>query len=94
MISRQLHEANWNYLSKRRFKAILADNTRENAKRLVHFYHPGDHVMIRKPKQFRAKTKEVSDGLYLISTVHENGTVSIDKGATTQTLSIRRIFPC
>ena len=94
MISRQLHEANWSYLSKRRFQAILADNTRENTKRLVHFYHPGDHIMIRRPKQFRAKTQEVADGPYPISTVHENGTVTIDKGATTQRLSIRRIFPC
>ncbi|OWZ03089.1 Pol Polyprotein [Phytophthora megakarya] len=62
MISRQLYEANWSYLTKRRFDAILADNDRENDKRLNHFYNPGDQVMVRVPKQFRAKTKSVANG--------------------------------
>ncbi|GMF14430.1 unnamed protein product [Phytophthora fragariaefolia] len=91
MISRRLYEANWSYLSKRRFYAILADNDRENAKRLVHFYNPGDQVMIRVPKQFRAKTKRVADGPYQIRNVHDNGTVTVDNQ---QQVSIRRIFPC
>ncbi|GMF14415.1 unnamed protein product [Phytophthora fragariaefolia] len=94
MISRRLYEANWSYLSKRRFYAILADNDRENAKRLVHFYNPGDQVMIRVPKQFRAKTKRVADGPYQIRSVHDNGTVTVDKGSTQQQVSIRHIFPC
>eukprot|EP00644_Phytophthora_capsici_P004502 jgi/Phyca11/110991/e_gw1.19.664.1 len=34
MISRQLYESNWSYMSKRRFDAILADNDKENDKRL------------------------------------------------------------
>ncbi|POM60314.1 Gag-pol fusion protein [Phytophthora palmivora] len=42
MISHQLHDANWSYLSKHRFNAILADNDHENDKRLEHFYKPGD----------------------------------------------------
>lgn len=37
MITRQLYEANWSYLSKRRFEAILADNNNENSKRLEDF---------------------------------------------------------
>ncbi|KAG3059972.1 hypothetical protein PI124_g23061 [Phytophthora idaei] len=59
MISRRLHDANWSHMSKRRFDAILADNDRENDQRLEHFYQPGDHVMIRVPKQFRAKIKRM-----------------------------------
>ncbi|KAJ8525531.1 hypothetical protein ON010_g15581 [Phytophthora cinnamomi] len=35
MISRKLYEANWGYMSKRRFDAILAANDRENDKRQV-----------------------------------------------------------
>ncbi|KAG6611400.1 Pol Polyprotein [Phytophthora cinnamomi] len=94
MISRKLYEANWSYMSKRRFDAILAANDRENDKRLAHFYKPGDQVMIRVPKQFRSKTKRVTDGPYPIRHVHENGTVTVDKGSTQQQVSIRRIFPC
>jgi cleavage and polyadenylation specificity factor subunit 1 len=94
MITRSLHEANWSYLSKRRFEAILADNDRENDKRIVHFYKPGDHVMLRTPKAFRPKTAAIATGPFTIKDVHDNGTVTLDKGATTQQVSIRRIFPC
>ncbi|OWZ22105.1 Pol Polyprotein [Phytophthora megakarya] len=89
-ISHQLYESNWSYISKRRYNAILADNDRENPT----FYQPGDHVMLRVPKQFRAKMKRVADGPFTIRVVHDNGTVILDKGSTQQQVSIRRIFPC
>uniref|UniRef100_A0AAV1U4K5 RNA-directed DNA polymerase n=1 Tax=Peronospora matthiolae TaxID=2874970 RepID=A0AAV1U4K5_9STRA len=94
MITRQLYNANWSYLSKRRFDAILADNDRENSKRLEHFYNTGDHVMLRVPKKFRAKLHAVATGPFVIRQVHSNGTVTIDKGAMAERVSIRRIFPC
>lgn len=78
MILRQLHKANWSYLTRRRFDATLADNNRESEKRLAHFYQPGDHIMILVPKLFRAKTKRVADGPYPIFVVHANGTVTLD----------------
>lgn len=81
-------------MSKRRFEAILADNDREKAKRIEHFYQPGDQVMIRVHKLFRVKTKRIADGPFPIPTVHDNGTVTVDKGASQQQISIRRIFPC
>ncbi|OWY96983.1 hypothetical protein PHMEG_00032599 [Phytophthora megakarya] len=83
-----------NYLSKRRFDAILADNDRENDKRLEHFYQLGEQVMVRVPKQFRSKLRAVANGLYTIRHIHQNGAVTIDRGSTTERLSIRRIFPC
>lgn len=94
MISRQLYKANWSYMSKRRFEAILSDNNRENEKRLEHFYNAGDRVMIRIPKQQRSKTNAVADGPYMIRQVHDNDTVTVDRGSSTQQISIRRIFPC
>eukprot|EP00644_Phytophthora_capsici_P009261 jgi/Phyca11/106938/e_gw1.13.851.1 len=94
MISRQLYESNWSYMSKRHFDAILADNDKENDKRLEHFYKRGDSVMLRVPKSFRAKTKRVADGPFTIHAVHDNGTVTLDKGSAQQQVSIRRIFPC
>ncbi|KAG3028234.1 hypothetical protein PC121_g1732 [Phytophthora cactorum] len=38
MISRKLRQANRNYMSKRGFEAIIADNDREINKRIEHFY--------------------------------------------------------
>ncbi|KAJ0408806.1 hypothetical protein P43SY_000702 [Pythium insidiosum] len=74
MISRQLYDANWSYMSKRRFEAILADNDRENDKRIAHIYRPGDNVMLRVPKQFRSKTNAIANGPFAITVVHDNGT--------------------
>ncbi|OWZ16640.1 Pol Polyprotein [Phytophthora megakarya] len=93
MISSQLHDANWSYLSKRRFNAFLADNDRENDKRLEHFYKAGDQVLLRIPKHFRSKLKREADGPFPIKTVHDNDTVTLDKGTIQQQVSFRRIFP-
>eukprot|EP00644_Phytophthora_capsici_P005064 jgi/Phyca11/96193/e_gw1.1.1685.1 len=95
LITRQLHETNWSYLTKRRFEAILQDNDRENDSRLEHFYHPGDLVMIRiAAKDRRSKHRHVAKGPYSVVAVHDNGTVTLDYGATQQRVNIRRLFPC
>ncbi|OWZ04540.1 LOW QUALITY PROTEIN: hypothetical protein PHMEG_00023540 [Phytophthora megakarya] len=75
------------YLSKRRFNAILVDNDRENDKRLEHFYKPGDQVMLRIPKHFRAKVKRVADGAFPIKTENDNGTMILGKGTSLQQLA-------
>lgn len=87
IISRQLHDANGSFLSKRGLNAILADNDRDNDRRLEHFYKPGDQVMLRVPKHFCAKLQRVADGPFPIRIVHDNGTVIIDKGDTHQQVS-------
>ena len=94
MITRQLYNANWSYLSERGFDAILADNDRENSTRLEHFYNTSDHVMLRVPKKFRAKLHAVPTGPFVIRQVYSNGTVTIDKGKTVERVSIHRVFPC
>ena len=94
IITRQFYNANWSYLSKRLFYAILAENDRENSKRLEHFYKPGDHVMLRVPKKFRTKLHAVATGPFVIRQVHDNGTVTIDKRKVTEHVSIRLDFPC
>ena len=94
MVTRQSFDANWSYLSKRHFDAILADNDRESSTRLEHFYYTGDHVMLRVPKNFRAKLHAVATGPFVIRQVHSNGTVTIDKGKTVERVSIHRVFPC
>ncbi|OWZ08676.1 Pol Polyprotein [Phytophthora megakarya] len=94
MMTRQLHFANWNFLSKQRFMATMQENDRENLKRLQHFYRVGDHVMLRIPARERKKTDPVSKGPFVIKAVYENGNVMLDTGTTEYRTNIRRIFPC
>ncbi|KAJ8566722.1 hypothetical protein ON010_g6402 [Phytophthora cinnamomi] len=94
MITRELHFANWGFLSKQRFMAILQENERENMKRIQHFYHIGDQVMLRIPARSRKKTDPVSKGPFIIKEVFDNGTVRLDTGSTEYRVNIRRIFPC
>ncbi|KAE8993900.1 hypothetical protein PR001_g19447 [Phytophthora rubi] len=94
MITRELHFANWSFLSKQRFMAILQDNDRENRKRIQHFYRVGDNVMLRIPARERKKTDPVSKGPFVIKTMYDNGNVLLDTGSTEYRTNIRRIFPC
>ena len=93
MIIRKLYKANWSYMSKRRFDAILADNDRENDKRISHFYSVSDTVMIRLPKQFRAKTRPLANGPFTITDFHDNGMITVDKESPAQQVIICRVFP-
>ncbi|GMF54186.1 unnamed protein product [Phytophthora fragariaefolia] len=91
MIHQQLHFANWSFLSKQRFAAIMQENDRENLKRIQHFYQVGDQVMLRVSSRDHRKTEEVAKGPFLVKQVYDNGTVLIGKGATEERLNIRRI---
>ncbi|POM69427.1 Hypothetical protein PHPALM_14275 [Phytophthora palmivora] len=73
---------------------IIRCNENRNDKRIEHFYNPGDHVMLRVPKALRPKPKAVAYRPYTIRQVHDNGMATIEKGTTTQQVSIHRTFPC
>jgi hypothetical protein len=94
MLTRELFNANWNYLSKRRYLQMMRDNERENRHRIQHIYKIGDVVMCRVPPIGRKKTEQVAQGPYIIKEVYENGTVLLDKGSVEDRVHIRRIFPC
>ena len=89
MISHQIHFSNEGFLAKCRLESFLTDKTRENTKGLEHSYHPGYHVIDRRPTQFR---KDEGDGGWVLPYSHCNGTVIVESGATQQRLSIRHIF--
>ena len=78
MIIRHLYEDNWRCLPNRHFEAMLPDNDRESSTRLELFYQIDDHVMIRAPIHFRARTSAISSGPFAILTVHTNATVTIE----------------
>jgi hypothetical protein len=48
MIFNTKHEANWEFIRKRKQQIIEKNNEAENAKRIPHTYNIGDKVLIRR----------------------------------------------
>ncbi|GFH50538.1 hypothetical protein CTEN210_07014 [Chaetoceros tenuissimus] len=76
----------------RKRKQFARDNERENAARISHQYQVGDRVLKKTNGILRKFSKKKSDP-YQILAIHNNGTVTIQKGVTQDRLSIRRIEP-
>ena len=86
------HEADWKLIKENRNKRILNNNKKENKNRKEHNYKSGDQVMLKLPTTTKYGTNAYS-GPYDISKVHDNGTLSITKGAITDTYHIRNVKP-
>jgi len=92
MIHDMAYKANWDLIRTRKQQHIVQNNARENASRVPHTYSVGDRVMVRKPGKLR-KLESLKEGPYPIVRVFTNGSVTIQKGVTTQRINIRRIEP-
>ena len=82
----------WAELRLRRQKQINKDNERENSKRVPHVYSPGDRVLIEKSGIVN-KLATPRTGPYTVEHVHDNGTLTVRKGAVTDRVNIRRCSP-
>ena len=80
----------WQLAEKQKHDQIIRDNIRENLKRVEHDYNVGDRVMLRKKGIIRKLSRKKS-GPYTITRVHTNGTVTIQKGVSSERVNIRRI---
>ena len=85
-------KANWALIQQRKQKVINASNERENKKRIQHDYQVGDKVLLQKPG-ILTKLEVPYTGPHLITQVHSNGTVVIQKGAFCERVNIRRVTP-
>lgn len=83
---------NWKSITENKRRQIARDNERENAARIDYEYQIGDRVLRKKKGILRKFSKKKSDP-YQIIAIHSNGTVTIQKGATQDRLSIRLIEP-
>ncbi len=77
MIFRKAVSVNWAAVYRDRQKLTKQSNDRENSSRLNKTYHPGDQVLI---------VKDSAD-----CRVFPNGTVEIDRNASTEVINIRRL---
>ena len=84
--------ADWAQIRLQRQKEINKSNKRENSSRIPHEYHKGDRVLLTTPG-ILPKLKSPRTGPYNVVDVHDNGTVTIEKGHVRQRVNIRRILP-
>ena len=89
MIFNVEHEANWEYIRKRKQQLIAKNNKAENAQRIPHTYMSGDKVMLRIGTN--NKYEKPYSGPRTILKVNTNGTVRLQMGAVADTVNIRRI---
>lgn len=85
-------EANWKRIKERKQALIIANNKRENQKRLPHTYRVGDQILIRKDWDSKYGS-DAYKGPYEIVEVRSNGTVRVNEGRVTDTYNIRMITP-
>ena len=84
--------ADWEYLRQVRQKQMTRDNLRENRNRLKHEYKAGDKVLLTKPG-ILPKMDAPRTGPHVISKGWSNGTVTLQQGAVSERVNIRRLTP-
>ena len=84
--------ADWTQIRIKRQKLIHKSNDRENKSRINHAYHQGDRVLLTTPG-ILPKLSSPRTGPYKVVKVHDNGTVTIEKGHVQQRVNIRRLLP-
>jgi transposase InsO family protein len=91
MIFNIKHEANWEFIRKRKQQIIKKNNEAENAKRIPHTYNVGDKVLIKRGTENKYEAPYA--GPYTIKKVYDNGTVRIKVKDVEDTYNIRRLTP-
>ena len=86
------HAADWSEIWKTHQKLAKRDNIRENTRRIDTDYQVGQKFLIRNDEIIR-KSQNVKVGPFVITEVHTNGTVRIQRGKITERLNIRRLVP-
>ena len=85
-------QANWNKIQAQKQQRARINNQQENKSRQDYVYTVGQQVLI-KDEQSRKFGKNPYQGIYTVTAVHNNGTLSLTKGAVTQKFNIRNVHP-
>jgi len=84
--------ADWTAIGQRRQASVDKDNARENARRIDFDYAVGHKVMIRKDGHVR-KAEDKYLGPFIVTQVHTNGTIRIQRRTMLERINIRRVTP-
>ncbi len=85
--------ADWTAIGQRRQDIANKTNARENAKRTDFDYQPGQKVMLIQDGRILRKAEDRYLGPFVITSVHTNGTIRIQRGSMSERLNIRRVTP-
>ena len=91
MVLNLSYEADWASIKAKKQALINKNNARENSSRIPKDYVVGDKVLLERIGS--RKYERPYDGPFKITQVYTNGTVQIQKGAMSERINIRRIFP-
>ena len=85
-------QADLQAIQQRRQLLIDTNLMKKNAKRRSFDYQPGGQVLVKADSP--SKLGDRSTGPYIITQVHTNGTITIQRSAhVTERLNIRRVYP-
>jgi len=84
--------ADWTKIGKRRQDLVNQDCAKGNLRRVDFDYFQGQKVLLRKDGNLR-KAETKNDGPFVITQVHTNITVRIQRGSVSERLNIRRLSP-
>ena len=84
--------ADWNQIGKRRQTLVDQSCAKTNKRRIDFDYAVGQKVLLTKHGILR-KVEDKNKGPYLITQVHHNGTVRIQRGTINERLNVRRLTP-
>ena len=83
--------ADWAKIRLDKQRKIHKSNERENSSRIAHEYHRGDRVLLTTPG-ILSKLKSPRTGPYNVVDVHDNGTVTIEKGHVRQRVNFAEYY--
>jgi hypothetical protein len=86
-----LFVADWHKIGERRQSLTKCGNQHENAKHIDYDYKVGDKVLVINKGILRKAEFAYSKEPWTITTVHTNGTISIQRGTKMERLSIQRV---
>ncbi len=85
--------ADWHKIGEHRQSLTDCGNQRRNAQCIDYDYKVGDKVLVIKDGIIRKAESNYDEEPWTITTVHTNGTISIQRRTRIKRLSIRRVMP-
>ncbi len=83
--------ADWQKIGEHRQQLTDLNNTRENEGRIDYDYKVGQKVLVRKEGILRKSESILHRKSWLITTVHTNGTIMVERGNKLERINIRRV---
>jgi hypothetical protein len=85
--------ADWQKIGKHRQRLTDLNNANENEGRIDYNYKVGQKVLLKKEGILRNAESRWHKKSWLITSVHRNGTITVQRGNKINRLNIRRVKP-